>query len=92
MEIQKDKERQELNLVLRKHLDISGVCEVVRFDDLCVVLMTACGELTVDGADIKISVLDTDRGVVSLDGRIDAMYYSAEKGEEKRGFFGRLFS
>ena len=43
-----------------------------------------------EGKDIKISVLDTERGVVSLDGKIDALFYSDSEDGKKRGFFGKL--
>ena len=83
---------QDIKLFSREKLDVSGVMDVVRFDDLCVVLQTRCGELTIDGKNIKISVLDTEKGIVSLDGIIDDMYYSDDNKKEKRGFFGKLFS
>ena len=83
---------QDIRLYMREKLDVSGVVDVIRFDDLCVVLQTRCGELTIDGKNIKISVLDTEKGVVSLDGTIDAMYYSDDNKKEKRGFFGTLFA
>ena len=83
---------QDIRLFSREKLDVSGVVDVIRFDDLCVVLQTRCGELTIDGKNIKISVLDTEKGVVSLDGTIDAIYYSDDNKKEKRGFFGKLFA
>ena len=83
---------QDIRLFSREKLDVSGVLDVIRFDDLCVVLQTRCGELTIDGKNIKISVLDTEKGVVSLDGTIDAIYYSDDNKKEKRGFFGKLFA
>ena len=83
---------QDIRLFSREKLDVSGVVDVIRFDDLCVVLQTHCGELTIDGKNIKISVLDTEKGVVSLDGVIDAIYYSDDNKKEKRGFFGKLFA
>ena len=85
-------ERQvhEINLNMRKHMDINGVREVVSFDELGVILRTVCGELTVEGKDIKVSTLDTDKGVVSLDGRIDALFYSESEDSKKRGLFGKL--
>ena len=83
---------QDIRLYMREKLDVSGVVDVIRFDDLCVVLQTRCGELTIDGKNIKISVLDTEKGVVSLDGTIGAMYYSDDNKKEKRGFFGKLFA
>ena len=92
MEIKKERTIQDIMLHNRERLDVNGVIDVVRFDDVCVVLQTCCGELTIDGKNIKISVLDTDKGVVSLDGMIDAMYYSDDNKKEKRGFFGKLFA
>ena len=83
---------QDIRLFSREKLDVSGVVDVIRFDDICVVLQTRCGELTIDGKNIKISVLDTEKGVVSLDGTIDAIYYSDDNKKEKRGFFGKLFA
>ena len=91
MDLKNGQTNQDIRLYMREKLDVSGVIDVVRFDDLCVVLQTVCGELTVDGRNIKISVLDTDRGVVALEGEIDAMYYSDDTKKEKRGFWGKLF-
>ena len=76
---------------MRKHLEVNGVTEVIRFDELTVVLQTVCGEMTVDGKNLKISVLDTDKGIVSLDGQVDSIYYSEETKEVKRRLFGRFF-
>ena len=67
MEIKKEAMGQDIRLSMREKLDVSGVIDVIRFDDICVVLQTRCGELTIDGRNIKISVLDTAKGLVSLD-------------------------
>lgn len=83
---------QELKLVDRKKLEVSGVSEVVRFDDNFAVLKTVCGELSIDGKNIKISVLDTEKGLVMLDGDIDAISYTDDAKPEKNGLFSRLFS
>ena len=92
VEAKKEHISQDIRLSMREKLEVSGVVDVIRFDDICVVLETRCGELTVDGKNIKISVLDTDKGLVSLEGLIDAMYYSSDNKKEKRDFFGKLFS
>ena len=92
MEIKKEHTSQDIRLCNREKLDVSGVIDVIRFDDICVVLQTSRGELTIDGKNIKMSVLDTDKGIVSLDGIIEGMYYSDDNKKEKHGFFGKLFS
>ncbi|MBE6546996.1 MAG: sporulation protein YabP [Ruminococcaceae bacterium] len=75
----------------RKEMSISGVKEVESFDEESVSLHTSGGDMTVEGKGLRIGVLDTDRGVVTLSGRIDGVFYSTEDGEEKRGFWSRLF-
>jgi sporulation protein YabP len=77
---------------MRKQLEVNGIIDVVRFDDLAVVLQTVCGELTVEGSGLKMSVLDTDKGIVSLDGQVDSIYYSDDIKETKKKLFGRVFN
>ncbi|MBO5415806.1 MAG: sporulation protein YabP [Clostridia bacterium] len=77
-------------LEMRKHMEITGVREVVSFDDVCVVLKTVCGELTAEGKEMKINILDTERGVVTLDGKVDAIFYTDTTDTPHRGLFGKL--
>ena len=77
-------------LDMRKNMEITGVREVVSFDDTGAILVTLCGELTAEGKGIKINVLDTERGVVTLEGEIDAIYHSNIEEGQKKGIFGRL--
>lgn len=92
MEQQKEKCQQILQLIMRKQLEVNGIIDVVRFDDVSVVLQTVCGELTIEGNGLKMSVLDTDKGIVSLDGQVDSIYYSEETNEPKKRLFGRIFN
>lgn len=92
MESQKEKCQQILQLTMRKQLEVNGIIDVVRFDDISVVLQTVCGELTVEGSSLKMSVLDIDKGIVSLDGQVDSIYYSDETKETKKRLFGRVFN
>ena len=71
-------------------MNISGVKEVESFDDACIILHTLCGELTIEGSGLRVGTLDVGSGMVSLTGRIDAVYYSKEESEKKRGLFGKL--
>lgn len=84
------KKEHEIKLVKRKEMAIFGVCEVISFDDESVRLMSVEGEIYVEGEDIKIGVLDTDKGVVTLTGKINGFYYVSEEKNAKKGFFSRL--
>ena len=76
---------------MRKEMTVMGVKDVESFDERCAILQTTEGEMTVEGQNLHIGVLDTDRGVVTLNGQIDGVFYAAEASEEKRGVFGRIF-
>ena len=84
------KKEHEIKLSKRKEMWISGVSEVISFDEESVRLMSIEGEIYIEGEDIKIGVLDTDRGVVTFCGKVNGFYYVGEEKKEKRGFFSRL--
>lgn len=73
----------------RSHADINGVREVLSFDEGGVVLITDCGELTLEGSNIRVGTLDTERGIVSVDGKFSALYYSDSNSKRKRSIFAK---
>ncbi len=74
----------------RARMEISGVENVISFDEESVCLETVMGELMIEGQNLRVSSLDSDRGNLLLDGKINALYYNTDAGETKKGFFGRL--
>ncbi len=88
---QGENQSHEVFVKERGEMRITGVKEVESFDDTGVQLRTSRGDMTVEGEGLRVGVLDVDRGVVTLSGRIDGIFYSTEDGEEKRGWLGRLF-
>lgn len=79
----------KLTLNERKSLTMTGVTEVVSFDDTAVILHTSLGTLIVQGADLQLKNLSLDGGQVAVDGRITALIY--EENRPSGGLFGRLF-
>ncbi|MGM9669179.1 MAG: YabP/YqfC family sporulation protein [Faecousia sp.] len=78
----------KLTLSERRVLQVSGVTEVVRFEDTVAVLKTALGTLVVQGKDLQLKNLSQDGGNVAVEGTVTALAY-----EEPRlsGWKGRLF-
>lgn len=72
----------------RKNLTMTGVTEVVSFDDTSVVLRTALGTLEIQGQQLVLKTLSIDGGQVAVDGHICAMYY--EEPRPAGGFWSRL--
>ncbi len=81
----------EICLKMRKAMSISGVKEIISFDEHSVVLSTVCGDMSVDGENIHISVLDVEKGVVAMDGRINSVYYYDVSETDKRSFLSKIF-
>ena len=86
----KEKAKGELVLSGRSEMRISGVEEVLNFDEESVRLKSIDGDLYIEGADIKIGTLDTERGVVNLTGRINGIYYATDPEKQKKGFWGKV--
>lgn len=70
----------------RKNAAIEGVLELESFDEESVILLTACGRMTVEGESLRVGVWDTERGILKIEGQIDALYY-AEREKERRRFW-----
>lgn len=79
----------KLTLNERKSLSMTGVTEVVSFDDTAVVLRTALGTLSVQGNGLQLKTLSLDGGQVAVDGTVTALVY--EEPRPGRGGWQRLF-
>ena len=75
-----------LTLERREKLTMTGVTEVVRFDEEAVELRTELGTLLVQGRDLKLRTLSPKGGNVAVEGTVTAIGY--EEPREHRGFRG----
>ncbi|MBR3002127.1 MAG: sporulation protein YabP [Clostridia bacterium] len=73
---------QNLILENREKLSISGVLDVLSFDDQVVMVETELGLLTVKGENLKINKLSLDTSEVIVEGDVAYLAYS-EKNQEK---------
>lgn len=79
-----------LTLDERARMNVTGVEEIVRFDEELVVMRTVKGELSVHGSGLKVDMLDKSGGALRLSGAIDELVYSRAR-EGKGGFWSRLW-
>ena len=83
--------RHDIILKQRSEMSLCGVVDIESFDEMGAVLQTTEGELTLEGDNIRIGTLDTDKGVVTVTGRIDGLYYTGDRKGEKKGILSKLF-
>lgn len=76
----------------REKMNISGVRDVVSFDENTIILNTEMGGLVLKGTNLHINKLNVDDGNLSVEGYVIACNYT-DKTDTKRtgGFFSNIF-
>ncbi|MBQ7801678.1 MAG: sporulation protein YabP [Oscillospiraceae bacterium] len=78
-----------LTLDERSKLTMTGVTEVVSFEEDAVVLKTCLGTLLIQGRQLQLKQLTLEGGQVAVEGHIGALSY--EEPRRSGGWISRLF-
>ena len=74
----------------RGYVEICGVESVISFDDESVYLESTMGDILIEGEELKVGTLDTEKGIVKLTGKINGVYYNTTTPKPQKGLFGRI--
>lgn len=77
----------KLTLTERKNLTLTGVTEVISFDENAVILKTGLGTLVIHGQGLQLKNLSLDGGQVGVEGTISALIYEEPRGSGLRRLF-----
>lgn len=77
-----------LTLNERRQLSMTGVSEVVNFDENTVVLRTQLGMLVIRGQELQLKTLSPDGGQVEVEGTIASLHY--EEPRNPTGWLRRI--
>lgn len=93
MEEKLNRRPHRLEIQNRQNGIVTGIQDVVSFDENQVILDTDMGLLTVKGKELHISRLTLEKGEVDIDGTIDSLVYSSNESYRKSGesLIKRLF-
>jgi sporulation protein YabP len=75
-------DRHDVSIKGRKHIDITGVREVLSFDETLVRLVTSCGVLNLEGEGLRVRTLDLGSGTVAVTGQLNGVLYEIPPSEE----------
>lgn len=75
----------------RKKLVLSGVLEVISFEEDNAELKTTLGDLTVRGSDFKMENYNSETGDLNISGNVYAFVYTNDNAENKGGILKRIF-
>ncbi len=76
------------SLVARKELKITGVTQILGFDEYTVTFASDLGDMEIDGTSLNIDALDLERGYAAVSGEISGINYIAERIKKKKRFWG----
>lgn len=83
---------QNLILENREKLSISGVLDVLSFDDQVVIVETELGLLTIKGENLRINKLSIDTSEVVVEGEIYNLAYSDNNLDKRsNSIFNKIF-
>ncbi|CAH0122000.1 MULTISPECIES: sporulation protein YabP [unclassified Paenibacillus] len=84
--------RQEVKMLNRKLLEISGVSNVESFDNEEFLLDTECGFIAIRGQNLHIKNLSLEQGLVAIEGLVNSLTYLDPNSQGKsKGLLGKLF-
>lgn len=82
----------KLTMQNREKVDLTGVTEVVSFDNKIIELETVDGAVRFAGDGLHVKRLTLEKGEVELEGRIEEIiYHESRKAKTAGGVLSRLF-
>ena len=80
-----------INVQHRLSAQLTGVEDVLSFNEEMILLMTAEGALSIGGSNLHIGALNLSEGTLQIEGNISALAYDDSVRDRRRSLFGRLF-
>lgn len=86
-----DKSLQTLSLTDRRKLTVSGVLEIISYDDENITLYTSLGDLHIRGEELEVGAAFSESGTVGITGYIRSLNFSDNKSRYADNFISRIF-
>jgi len=84
--------RHSLQIDRREKVNVSGMIDVISFDEESVIGETEMGVIIIRGANLHVNKISLDNGELSVSGEIDSITYENPGGPAKaKSLMGRLF-
>ncbi|MBP5208657.1 MAG: YabP/YqfC family sporulation protein [Clostridia bacterium] len=83
-------EQSDITVSSRKRAVIDGVAGILGFNSTEALFSTALGRVVISGSGLSVDGFDREAGKVTVNGKIDAVFYPAER-KEAGNLFKNLF-
>jgi sporulation protein YabP len=92
MEKKVEEKKSSMMLENRKRLSLSGVIEVISFNDEQIILNTSLGTLIIKGEELRMNKLDVQNGDIMITGTVNSCaYINKESKQDKESILAKLF-
>ena len=82
---------QNIFLENRRKLNVTGVLDVLNFDEQLITVETELGVLAVKGSDLKLNRYNLDDTELSIEGEIASMVYEDKVSRKNESLFAKIF-
>lgn len=84
---------QNIILENRNNLNVSGVLDVLNFDEQMITLDTELGILVIKGSDLKLNKFNLENTELSVEGEITSLVYNDKShvGKKNEGVLMKIF-
>lgn len=82
---------QNVILENRKKLTLTGIKDVLSFDDEIVIVESELGLLNIKGSDLRVNKISVETGDVIVEGTIRSIEYSDKDLSSKQGLMSKIF-
>ncbi len=81
------------NIVMenREKIAVTGVIDVISFDEDVIVSETEMGVLIIKGENLHVNSLNLEKGEMDIDGSVFSLNYEEKGHSERSSLFGRIF-
>lgn len=84
--------RHSLSVDRRESVSVTGMLDIISFDEETVIGETEMGVLVIRGANLHVNRINLESGELSVDGEITSITYEDQNGYAKgKSLLGRLF-
>lgn len=75
----------------RRHSELTGIDDVLSFDDNSITMHSSLGDMVIEGEELKIDNFSADKGILSVSGKVNGVYYFGEDDRKRSGSKKRIF-
>lgn len=82
---------QNIFLENRNKLNVTGVLDVLNFDEQIITVETELGVLVVKGSDLKLNRYNLDDTELSIDGEVNSLSYEDKVAHKNESLLAKIF-